>query len=361
MKWLIVAGGTGGHIFPGIAVAEELIRRGRTVYFVSGIRKIEKTILEDRPFNVYHLDMEGFIGRSFLEKVKATYKMIKAFLICFKLVSQLKPDIVFATGGYISFPVVVAAKFFRKKTGLHEQNIEPGIANKVLSKMVDVVFISIKGVEKHFPKRTKIVFSGNPVRKDILEKRPREHKGKGLLILGGSLGARFINDLSLKVVPELLKKFPEVYVYHQTGLDEFERIKEKYQQVLNSDMKSRVKVYPFIKDMGWIYSQVDLFLGRAGATTLAELFAVGLPAVFIPFPYATRDHQKKNALAVAEKGGAIVVDQKEATPEKVLTILTELLNNQEKLTKMSEVMKSLFVKDSENIIIQTLEGLVKYV
>lgn len=359
MKWLIVAGGTGGHIFPGIAVAEELVRKEREVYFISGTRKIERTILENRPFMVYHIDVEGFLGRSLLEKLKATFKMTKAILICLKLMKKINPDIVFATGGYVAFPVVVSAKVFRKITGLHEQNIEPGVANKVLSKMVDKIFISIKGAERYFPKE-KIVFSGNPVREDILQRKPREHKGRGILILGGSLGARFINDLSLEIVPQLLKIYPDVFVYHQTGLEDFERVSRKYQEILDQEDRSRLRVYSFIKDMGWIYSQVDLFLGRAGATTLAELFAVGLPAIFIPFPYATGDHQKKNALAVAERGGAIVIDQKEATSEKVLNIISELLENGKKLARMSEAMKSLFIEHSEEIIIQTMEGLKKH-
>lgn len=359
MRWLIVAGGTGGHIFPGIAVAEELRRKKREVYFISGTRKIERTILEDRPFVVYHIDVEGFLGRSFLEKLKAAFKMTKAILICLNLIRKIKPDIVFATGGYVAFPVVVSAKVFGKVTGLHEQNIQPGAANKVLSRMVDRIFISIKGAEKYFP-REKVVFSGNPIRKDILQKKPREHEGVGILILGGSLGARFINDLSLKIVPLLLKVYPDIVVYHQTGLEDFERVSKKYQEILDQEDRSRVRVYSFIRDMGWIYSQVDLFLGRAGATTLAELFAVGLPAVFIPFPYATGDHQKKNALAVAEKGGAVVIDQKEATSEKVLNILSELLENRERLSKMSKAMKSLFIENSEEIIIQTMEGLRKH-
>jgi len=356
LRWLIVAGGTGGHLFPGIAVAEELQRLGREVFFVSGTRRIEKTILKDRPFKVYELEAEGFLGRSVLDKFRAGLKMLKAILKADQIIKTLNPDIIFATGGYISFPVVFAGKLRKKITALHEQNVEPGLANKILSRLVDKVFISIKGSEKAFPSK-KVVFSGNPVRKTILTKKPKEHKGLGVLILGGSLGAKFINELSVEIVPRLLEEFKDLLIIHQTGLDEYEKVKAGYAQKISKSFQERLKVFPFIEDMGWAYSQVDLFLGRAGATTLAELFAVGLPAVFIPFPYATRDHQKKNALRVAEKGGAVVIDQREATPERVLEVLKDMLKDKKKLEEMSEAMKSFYVPFPERIIIEELERL----
>ena len=360
MKWLIVAGGTGGHLIPGVSIAQQLLKLKREVYFVSGTRKIEETILRNKPFEVYRLDVEGFIGRPFKDKIRAFIKMIKATTRAYKLVKKLNPHIIFATGGYISFPVVLAGKLKGKKLGLHEQNIEPGIANKVLSYMVDKIFVSIEESKNYFPKKN-VIFSGNPVRKELLNPKPREHSGKGLLILGGSLGARFINELGLKIVPLLLDEFKELFIIHQTGLDDFEKIKNEYKKIIKEENIKRLKVFPFIEDMSWAYSQVDLFLGRCGATTLAELFAVGLPAIFIPFPYATKNHQEKNAKIVAQKGGAILIRQKEATPEIVLKELRSLLKNSEKLKNMSQVMKSFFIKDPEKIIIEEMERLVKNV
>ncbi len=359
MKWLVVAGGTGGHLIPGIAIAQELSNLKREVFFISGTRKIEEVILKNKPFKIYRIDVEGFIGRSFKEKLRAFIKMIKAIQISYKLIKKLDPNIIFATGGYISFPVIVAGKLLRKKTGLHEQNIEPGIANKILSYLVDKVFLSIKESEKYFPKK-KIIFSGNPVRKELLEKYPREHSGKGLLILGGSLGARFINDLALKIVPTLLDEFKDLLIIHQTGLEDFERVKKEYKDLLNKKPFSYLKVFPFIENMGWAYSQVDLFLGRCGATTLAELFAVGVPAIFIPFPYAAKAHQEKNAKIVAEKGGAILILQKEATPSRVLNEIKSLFMEEKRLKIMSEIMKSFFVSNSEKTIITEMEKLIAY-
>ncbi len=360
MKWLIVAGGTGGHIIPGVAIAQELLKMQREVSFVSGTRKIEEVILKNKPFKVYRLDVEGFIGRSLKDKIRAFIKMIRAIKEAYKLVKDLNPHIIFATGGYISFPVVLVGKLKNKKIGLHEQNIEPGLANKILSYLVDKIFVSIEESKRYFPEK-KVVFSGNPVREDLLNLKPREHSGKGLLILGGSLGARFINELSLKIVPLLLDEYKNLLIIHQTGLDDFERIKEGYKNLIKEENKARLKVFPFIEDMNWVYSQVDLFLGRCGATTLAELFAVGLPAIFIPFPYATKNHQEKNAKILDEKGGAILIRQKEANPDRVLKEIKSLLENEEKLKNMSQIMKSFFVKDSRKIIIEEMEGLVKNV
>lgn len=359
MRWLIVAGGTGGHIFPGLAIAQSLLEKRREVYFVSGTRKIEHLILKDKPFPVLELDVEGFLGRAFKDKIRAGYKMVKAFLKAFKFIKKIDPQIIFATGGYISFPVILAGKLKGKKTSLHEQNIEPGLANKILSKFVDKVFISLPGSEKYFP-QDKVVFSGNPVRKEIKEKRGKEHSGKGLLILGGSLGARFINQLSLKVVPQLLEEFENLLVIHQTGLEDFVWVKEEYQKVLPEERLNRVKLFSFIEDMAWAYAQADLVLGRAGATTLAELFASGKPAFFIPFPYATRNHQERNAEMVAKKGGALYLKQESATPEKVYHLLKELFQSEERLQSMRKAIESFYVENSEDIIIKEMETLIKY-
>ncbi len=354
-----MAGGTGGHLFPGIAVAEALLEQGKEVLFVSGTRKVEMEILKDRPFPVERLDVEGFVGRSPRDKARSLFKMGRAFFKARKILKNFDPDVVLATGGYTAIPVVLAARLSGKVLGLHEQNIEPGVANKLLGRWVDKIFLSIKGSEKYFPNE-KVVFSGNPVRKELLSvpERRKAKTHRGILFMGGSQGARFINHLALKVVPELLKRFEDLVVIHQTGLFEEREVKEAYESLLAGEEKRRLKVLPFIRDMAWAYSEVDLVVGRAGATTLAELFATRTPAVLIPFPYATHNHQEKNARAVSERGGAFCLPEKEATPEKVLSLITGLFSSPQRLEKMSEVMGELFLKEPEKVIIDTLEGLV---
>ena len=359
MRWLIVAGGTGGHLFPGIAVAEALLEEGKEVLFVSGRRKVELEILKDRPFPVERLDVEGFVGRSFSAKTRSLLKMSRAFFKAKRILKEFNPHVVLATGGYTALPVVLAARLSGKVLGLHEQNLEPGVANKLLSKWVDRVFLSIKGSERHFP-QSKVVFSGNPVRRELFSvpERRKAKAHRGILFMGGSQGARFLNELALKVVPKLLKCFAVLLIIHQTGLSDYERVKRSYSEVLSSEVEGRLKVMPFIRDMAWAYSEVDLVVGRAGATTLAELFATRTPAVLIPFPYATHNHQEKNAKVVSEKGAAICLLQKEATPEKALSLIVELISSPQLLEEMGEKMGTFFLKDPEKLIIKTLEELV---
>ena len=359
MRWLIVAGGTGGHLFPGIAVAEALLEEGKEVLFVSGRRKVELEILKDRPFPVERLDVEGFVGRSFSAKTRSLLKMSRAFFKAKRILKEFDPHVVLATGGYTALPVVLAARLSGKVLGLHEQNIEPGVANKLLAKWVDRVFLSIKGSERHFPKE-KVVFSGNPVRRELLlvPERRKAKTHRGILFMGGSQGARFLNELALKIVPGLLKRFEELFVIHQTGLSEYERVKAGYEEVLSSELRTRLKVMPFIRDMAWAYSEVDLVVGRAGATTLAELFATKTPAVLIPFPYATHNHQEKNARVVSERGGAICLPEREASPEKALSIISGLISSPQRLEEMGEKMGSFFLKEPERVIIKTLEELL---
>ncbi len=353
-----MAGGTGGHLFPGIAVAEALLEQGKEVLFVSGTRKVEQEILKNKPFPVARLDVEGFVGRSAKDKARSLFKMGKAFFKAKKLLKEFDPDIVLATGGYTAIPIVLAARLSGKVLGLHEQNIEPGVANKLLARWVHKVFLSIKGSEKYFPQE-KVVFSGNPVRKELLSvpERRKKKSHKGVLFVGGSQGARFLNRLSLKIVPELLKRFEDLIVIHQTGLFEEREVKKAYESLLSGEERKRLKVLPFIKDMAWAYSEVDLVVGRAGATTLAELFATKTPAILIPFPYATHNHQEKNARTVSKKGGAICLPEKEAAPKKVLSLITELLSSPQRLEEMAEIMGSFFLKEPEKMIITTLEEL----
>ncbi|MFN4196681.1 MAG: undecaprenyldiphospho-muramoylpentapeptide beta-N-acetylglucosaminyltransferase [Caldimicrobium sp.] len=359
MKWVIVAGGTGGHLIPGIAIAEELLQMGDELLFMAGNRQIERFILKDRPFSVYHLDVEGFVGRSLKDKIRASFKLLKAFNRAYKILREFSPHVILAEGGYVSVPVVLAGKVLKKKIALHEQNLIPGKANLLLSKLVDRVFISFAESKKYFPEK-KILFSGNPVRKDLLVERKREHQGRGLLVLGGSLGARFINQLILETIEELYHAVPNLYLIHQTGHEDFEVVKNAYEKLpLWEKYKERIKIFPFIEDMGWAYSQADLVLGRAGATTIAELIALKKPAILIPYPYATQGHQEKNAEVLTYSGCALMFKQDKLDKKVFLMELKDLLLNNERLEKMSEAYKNFGVKAPEKVIIEEMKKLVK--
>ncbi len=359
MRWVITAGGTGGHLIPGLVLAEEIMERGEELIFISGKRPVERHILRDKPFKVYHLEVEGLVGRPFKDKIRAGLKLIRAYWEAKKILKEFKPKVIIAEGGYVSVPVVLAGKRLGIKTALHEQNIIPGKANLFLSKMVDKVFISFPESKKYFPEE-KVIFSGNPVRKELLLPRERTHKGIGLLIIGGSLGARFLNELMLKLSPRLFEAFPNLYLIHQTGLEDFEWVKGKYEELsLLNKYREQIKIFPFIEDMGWAYCEADLVIARAGATTLAELMALKKPAILIPYPYATGRHQDRNAEFLVSLGGALKFNQEELKEEEFFETLKDLLSHKERLEKMKMAYEVLKMGKASEIILSEMEKLAK--
>ncbi len=358
MRWVITAGGTGGHLIPGLCLAEEIMRNGEELIFISGTRPVEKHILKDKPFRVYQLEVEGIVGRPLKDKIRAIVKLIKAIHKARKILADYKPHAIIAEGGYVSVPVVIAGKLLGINTALHEQNVIPGKANLLLSKMVDRVFISFSESKKYFPEK-KVVFSGNPVRRELLLPRERTHRGRGLLVVGGSLGARFLNDLTLKLFPRLFESFPDLFLIHQTGQDDFERVKREYEKSPYFwRFKENIKIFPFIEDMGWAYNEADLVIARAGATTVAELVALRKPAILIPYPYATGGHQDKNAEVLSRIGGAIKLRQEEIEEEKFLHLLKDLLSHKETLEKMKRAYETLKVENPSEIILSEMRKLI---
>lgn len=343
---------------PGIALAEELLSLGEEVSFVAGTREVERRILKEKPFPVHHIDVEGFVGRPIGGKIRATFKLGRAFFVALRLLQKIRPSVILAEGGYVSVPLVFVGKLLRIKTALHEQNVIPGRANLLLSRLVDRVFVSFEESKRYFPEGKTLV-SGNPVRKSLLAQRERIHQGRGLLVLGGSLGARFLNDLMLSLWPKLFEKVPKLFLIHQTGLEDYERVRKAYEgHPLYPEVKESIRLYPFIEDMAWAYAQADLVLSRAGATTLAELMALEKPAILIPFPYATHQHQEKNAEVLVRAGAGLMFRQKDIEPEDFLQGLVAVLSCEERLNKLREAFKKLKRPNPERIIIEELKKLV---
>lgn len=354
-----MAGGTGGHLIPGIAIAEELLQRGEEVLFISGKRPIERKILKDRPFLVKELEVEGLVGRPLKDKARALFKLFRATLSAYGLLKKYAPSVVIAEGGYVSVPVILSARLLRVKCALHEQNLLPGRANRLLSRIVDRVFIGFPESKAHFPAE-KTILSGNPVRKELLRPRAREHRGPGLLILGGSLGARFLNDLMLKIASRLFSEIPNLLLIHQTGHEDYERIKGEYEKLgLWEGHKDRIKILPFIEDMGWAYGEADLVIARAGASTLSELIALKKPALLIPYPYAADRHQDKNAEVLARAGAALVFKQEDLEVEKFLKSLLALMQDTETLRQMSSAYEAFGIQHPESIIIEEMKKLIQ--
>lgn len=362
MKRVIVTtGGTGGHIFPALAVAEEIKARHRdaTVLFMGGKYGPEGDIAAQANIEFVGLPVRGFMGRG-LRMLGAGMGMLRALTKAVIVIRRFKPDAVIGFGGYAAFAGVMGARYVGVPTAIHEQNAIPGMANKILSRRVDRVFVSLPDVKAIFPEE-KTVFTGNPVRAAIAElaldeERTDREAGKRVLILGGSQGARAINDCVLANLTALIDA--DIILWHQAGTADVERVRDAYRK--NGGEKMRVD--GFIRDMAAAYAWADIVVCRAGATTIAELACAGLPALFIPFPAAAHDHQTHNARLFAAVGAAELlpqskIEQGRGTPALLVERLEALVNDPEKLRAMGAASRSLAKPEAAAVLVNAMEAL----
>ena len=337
MRMIVTGGGTGGHLFPGIAVAEEMLRRfpqGK-VLFVSTDRAIDNKTLADRAFEKKSIVCLPLKGKSLLGTVKSMAQLPISLWQALRLVRAFKPQLVLGVGGYVTGPVVLAARLLGVKTCIHEQNSIPGMANRMLGKIVDQVYISIPGSEDFFP-RGKAVLTGNPVRAELLQEADRrkdQGAAKTVLVLGGSQGAHRVNSLMVEAFAQNQSGDP-VQIRHQTGNSDEDWVRKSY-----AAAGVTAQVSSFISDMAAAYRDADLVVSRAGATTLAELAVLGRPAILIPFPYAADDHQTTNAAFLVAGGAALMFQERELDGPKLREAIWGLLNDVPRLQSMATRMK----------------------
>ena len=363
MRILITGGGTGGHLFPGIALATALQQRDPDcqVMFIGTRRQLDRQTLAEFDFIQESISCMGLKGKGILHRLKTLVGLPAAVFEAGKIIRNFKPDLVFGVGGYVTGPVLLAAKLQGIPTCIHEQNSVPGLANRMISRFVSRVFISIPGVT--FPTRQdRIVFSGNPVRQEILavaadkkkQQAEEQSKKKTLLVMGGSLGAHRINMLMLESMARLSKESGlEIILIHQTGSADADRVRGGY-----GAAGIEAEVAPFFKDMAALYRRADLVVARAGATSLAELAVMGLPALLIPYPYATDDHQAKNGQYYVAGHGACMYRETELDVELLTDKLTELLSSPKILEQMAGAMKKLARPDATNQILDSCMALI---
>ncbi len=364
-KVIVTTGGTGGHIFPALAVVEEIKRRfpDCDVLFMGGQYGPEAKLAYDARLQFVGLPVRGVLGRG-LRAIPAAFGMLYSIVRAMLVMRSFKPEIVIGFGGYAAFAGVTAAKLCFVPTALHEQNSVPGLTNRILGKMVRKVFLSFGKTVEHSRDakvdknayikspfaQSKIIFTGNPVRADIvaLGAQTSEHhkhieredsSERHLFIMGGSLGAKGINDAIMEALPQLVAMQKErgqsVAIVHQTGKADFERVSNAYARAGYDN----AEVVAFIDDMAACYAQADLAVCRAGASSIAELTVVGVPSVLIPFPQATHDHQLHNAAFLAAQGGAVLLEQKEIPNVDFPSMLMDMLYDAERLETMSACAK----------------------
>lgn len=355
MRIVIAGGGTGGHLFPGIAVAEEFIKRdGETkVLFIGTKKGIESRLLGRIGYELKTIDVEGIKGRGLKALVKGFYQIPQSMWQSGRILKQFCPQVVIGVGGYASGPAVLAAYFMGIPTAIAEQNAVPGITNKILGRFADKIFVTYAQTSALFP-QTKVSVSGNPVRAAFtgIRSLPKEKNDyRRLLVFGGSQGAAAINKSVVEMLPELRKMNMKIRVIHQTGAQEVESVSEAYRR-----FGVAAEVTPFIVDMASAYRGADLIICRAGATSLAEITAAGKVPVLIPFPRATNDHQTKNAQAMADAGAAIMIPERELGGGKLFTVVEDLLSNEKKLQLMEEKSAKLgLINAAANIVDACLE------
>jgi UDP-N-acetylglucosamine--N-acetylmuramyl-(pentapeptide) pyrophosphoryl-undecaprenol N-acetylglucosamine transferase len=358
LKILIAAGGTGGHIYPGLAMAEAFKARDKQaeIAFVGTAHGLENKIIPPKGYRVLHLPIGRLNSNVSLRERLTTVLMLPWAMIKSALVLRKeKPDFVLGVGGHASGPLLLMASFLGYRSAIWEPNAMPGLANRWLARYVDECWVVFEEARAHMKART-LNKAGMPVRKEIEDMTESIHSVPPfrVLIFGGSLGARGVNTTVAEMIKaggEWLKDFQFV---HQTGAADFARVKELYgEQVLKSGV---VDLREYLDDMGYQYSRAQLVVSRAGASTLSELAACGKPAILIPFPFASDDHQRKNAESLAGKGAAVLIVQKDLTPERLKEEIIKLKASPETLQRMSGAIKAFHQpRAAEKLIAQFVE------
>jgi UDP-N-acetylglucosamine--N-acetylmuramyl-(pentapeptide) pyrophosphoryl-undecaprenol N-acetylglucosamine transferase len=358
MKILIAGGGTGGHVFPGIAVAEELkrMRRDCDIVFVGTRNGLEATAVPEAGFRIRFLAGSGFSRtRRWMWPWAALVNLV-GLLQAFVLVLTENPSVVLGTGGYVSAPVSFAARLLGRPLILQEQNSVPGLANRLLARIASEVHLSFLEARSYFPRRDHLKVTGNPVRAHILtgdrEAALREFKlepGRStLLVFGGSLGASRINEATLDMLRRLKGRL-EVQCLLVTGRSEFEAVKSA---VLKDALPATV--LPFVKNMHMAYAAADLVVCRSGAMTLAEIAVCGLPAILVPYPYAAHNHQQDNAANLVDRGAAVLIPDAELNGERLAKDVAHLLADRQALSRMSSNARLFARPDAAARIAKTL-------
>ena len=370
MKFLFACGGTAGHVNPAIAIADELKKAipGSEFLFVGAGREIENRIIPQAGYEVKNITISGFSRSLSLDGLKKNLKMVKNLSVAGKesaeIINSFKPDAVIGTGGYVCYPVLKTARKKGIPTVMHESNAVPGLTAKMLSGIVDKMLVAFPDTEKQYKKPENVVYTGTPIRGSFSELSKEEAKeklgisNKKLVVsFWGSLGASKMNAMMDDFI-SLNSNEGSFFHIHATGGGDsgkekmVGRLEDKNVAVKNTDIR------PYIDDMGTVMTAADVILCRSGASTLAEISALGRPSVLVPSPYVTNNHQEKNARAVEREGGAIVLCEEECTGKKLYEAVISILSDESKAIKMAKCSEKLGVKDAtekiRNIIVDLI-------
>jgi UDP-N-acetylglucosamine--N-acetylmuramyl-(pentapeptide) pyrophosphoryl-undecaprenol N-acetylglucosamine transferase len=355
LRIIFAGGGTGGHLFPAIAIAEEFrkVRPDAKILFVGTKEKIEARVVPQYGFQFQSIWISGVHRKRFFKNVLVPLKVIVAMMQAYSIIKNFRPHVVIGTGGYTAGPVLFTASLMKIPTMIHEQNSYPGVTTRMLSKRVSQVHLTFEESKKYFSRKDNLNVSGNPTRRSLEQVNRADalkyfgfsdERRKTVLVFGGSLGARTINNAMLQCVEQLVQD--NVRIIWQTGTDDFERVQKEC-----SAYSQSVKVLPFIDRMDFAYALSDVVVCRAGATTIAELTRLGKAAILIPYPHAAADHQTENAKVLANAGAAHMLSDTEVV-QKLSEVLSNILNDEGKLSAMRTASTQLGRPDAAQTIVR---------
>lgn len=349
---ILTTGGTGGHIFPALAVAETL----RTtlpqceILFVGGERGPEGAWASRCGLEFAALPARGILGRG-IKSMGSVVWLARSLFKAWRLLRSFRPDVVLGLGGYAGFSCVLAASYMGIPTAIHEQNSVPGVTNRVLARRVKRILVSFAGMDAAAFAGRDVVVTGNPIRGNIRALRDREQThGTNVLVVGGSQGAAALNRIMLREMESF--KNQGIRIWHQTGRDEYEKVRAVY-----AEHYPEARVDAFIDSMEEAYAFADLVICRAGATTIAELTAAGKPSILVPYPYATHDHQLKNARFLEAGGAAMVFQQSYLEEMSLASAVGDLFGMPERLAKMSRAAREMGIPDAGERVVAELQDL----
>ena len=359
MKVVVSAGGTGGHIYPALAVLEKLKKEDKNleILYIGTKNRMESEIIPKRGIDYIGIEIYGF-SKNIVRDIKNVFLITKSYHKCLKILKEFKPDIVLGFGGYVTYPVLKAAKKLNIKTFLHEQKSIVGKTNKFLSKDIDLVAVSFLSTLNKFPKARKVIYSGNPCGENALTTKGikkseigLDNKKKLVIVVAGSLGSSSVNE-KLKEFLRLSKKsdFQVLYITGKSHYEEF---------IKGTRFGSNIKVLPYLDNLAGLMRNCDLIVTRAGASTMSEILALNLPAIFIPSPYVAGNHQYYNALEIVKNNAGLMLEEENLNGEILFNMVTDLLNDKKKYEIMKMNLKNLGKTDSSDVIVKEIKELVK--
>ncbi|MBR6099296.1 undecaprenyldiphospho-muramoylpentapeptide beta-N-acetylglucosaminyltransferase [bacterium] len=359
--YFITGGGTGGHIYPAVAIADELVKNGENIYYVGNPKNLEYDIISQKGYKFLPVNVHGMPRGAKISIIKWGLQLLWAIIKSFGYIIKYKPDAIIGTGGYVSAPSIIAAKLLGKPYMMHDCDAQPGLVTRYLAPYAKAVSVAFESANK-FIKNKNFYVNGNPIRpqfKTLSKEEARNNMGLEnkltLCIMGGSQGARTINDASVSLLKKLSKEY-NMQIIFQTGKKNYERVIEQIIRIYPEyELDKNLIIRPYFEDMVTALKASDIAISRAGSLSLSEIEAAGLASILVPYPHAAADHQRKNAKYMVEKGASLYLEDSETDELRLGELIEFLVNNPDKLHELQKNALALAKYDGVQKILEQLD------